>query len=645
MGQGREHLAGRKARGGSSTQVLVIAGVLLVAVIGACFLLLGKSSAPPAPPKPAAVAPVPPPPTAKLEPPAATVPEPAKTAVEAKKTQPPTPVEIEVPAKPPETPRAEPPKPEPPPAKPAEPKPAEPKKEVRDAKEPGEGDRYGKFTYRVAQGPHLEAVAATFFGSEGAEEFVDAGALPDGTLVAFGNAWGPAFPSEPAPVVLGRGQHTGQPLTAKDKKGREALRRDSPDIAGFIVLYASDLGAIRKVVRFDWGVASILAGRVAADGKGLVVAGRSSEAFRAVAGQAPLSKTAPPPAGKTGADVYIARLTPEGKPEWVWILEKNGDPPERFWMDEQGAVYFDAQGMTRISADGKELKKLSPKTQGAQEGWVGVHPKDGSVYFGGSRNTNTGREPYRQPFLYKYDAEGQQKWKLFEPNPKEISSAPGAGHLESDSMVRALDFAPNGDMLIAGWSDGGNSVFPRQATDWHKPATGAGMGMSAWGMRGANSLGHIMRLDSGTLETKAHSWLVGYIPQWFSEAKSRNAPNHISLVNMRVLGDGTVALTGRAATGLIQTPSAFWTDPKNGGKYGGEFVTVFNEDLTNLRFSSYMPGCKDVRLGVAPKGLLVVSRSKGSDGNEPPTKSPAVKALQGECKGPYDGHIVLLRSP
>jgi hypothetical protein len=511
--------------------------------------------------------------------------------------------------------------------------------------EPPESDRYAKFTFRAAQGPHLKVVAATYFGGEGLEEFVDAGALPDGTLVAFGNAWGPVFNSSPEPRVLGSGKHAGEPATTKDKKGKEQIRWDSPDMAGFVAFYEPGLAKLKQVIRFDWGLASILTGMVSGDGKALVVAGRSTPAFQAWAKEAALFKTQPPGAGKTGSDVYVARITPDGKAEWVWVLEKNGDPPEQFWSDEAGAVYFDAGGMTRISPDGKELKIISAKTEGKQEYWVGVHPKDGSVFFGGARNTNTGREPYRQPFLYKYDPAGEKKWTLWEPNPKEISSAQGAGHLESDSQVRAVEFAPNGDMLVAGWSDGGNSVFPKQATDWRKPAAGAGFGMSSWGMKSANSLGHLMRINYESLETKAHTWWVAYVPANFVEQRSRNAPNHVSLLQLKVLSDGAVAVTGRAATGLIQTPNAFWPDPKDGEKYGGEFVTVFNEDLTQVRFSSYMPGCERVRLGKTAKGVLIASRSKGTDGYPRATKSPVVNAVQGECKGVCDGHLVLLEMP
>src|SRR6185295_19877728 len=76
--------------------------------------------------------------------------------------------------------------------------------------------RYEGYTDRAAQGPKMKLVAATYFGGEGLEEFIAARILPDGTILAFGNAWGPEFPG--APLVLGKGEHRKLIATATDSK-------------------------------------------------------------------------------------------------------------------------------------------------------------------------------------------------------------------------------------------------------------------------------------------------------------------------------------------------------------------------------------------------------------------------------------------
>jgi hypothetical protein len=209
-----------------------------------------------------------------------------------------------------------------------------------------------------------------------------------------------------------------------------------------------------------------------------------------------------------------------------------------------------------------------------------------------------------------------------------------------------MAWSKSGELLVSGWSDGGNSVFPRQALDWHKPATGGGMGLQTWGMKRASSLGHIMRIDPKTWETKSHTWWAAFIPGWFSSARDRGAPNGLSIEQIRVLNDGSVAIAGGSATGLIQTPNAFWLDPMTGNKYGGAYVSVFLPDLSNLLFSSYLPGCTPVAIGATRTGVAIVSRSTGDDASPGrPTSSPIKKAIQKEFGGHTDAHIVVLELP
>lgn len=519
------------------------------------------------------------------------------------------------------------------------------------------GGRHGEYSRKAAAGPHADVVAATFFGSEGCEEFVDAGGLPDGTIVAFGNAWGPRFVTRPDSVVLGQGRHSGLPALKKDSKGKTSLSYDNPDSAGIMVFFAEDLGAVRKIVRMDWGVANIRAGQVVDGGRGLVIAGQCHPAFGtfsrafAAVNTMPFAEAPPDPKKKRPAapavrpDVYIARFAADTlKPQWVWVLEKNGNPPENIFADREGAIYFDAGGLRRISPDGAALKLVNSKANSGTARWLGVDSSDGGVFFGGDRNTHTGQQPYRQPYMYKFDPAGRKLVTLWEPDPKTIGSATGG--LESDSSPRAMAWARSGDLLVAGWSDGGNSVFPRQALDWRKPAAGAGMGMQTWGMKNANSLGHIMRIDPKTWETKAHTWWAAFIPSWFSDPKHRGAPNFVNIGQIVVLNDGSVAVAGSAATGLIQTPNGFWVDAMDGRKYGGSYAALFLPDLSNLLFSSYMPGCQSVSLGVTRRGVVAVSRSTGGDGDEVrPTMSPAKNAIQKEFMGGTDAHIVVFELP
>jgi hypothetical protein len=514
--------------------------------------------------------------------------------------------------------------------------------------------RYESFTEKAAKGPKMTPVAATYFGGEGLEEFMAARQLPDGTIAAFGNAWGPSFPG--TPTVLGKGEHRRLKNAVTDAKGKASYPPENPDIAGMVVFYAPDLGQIRKVLRFDWGVASLSAGALASDGKALLVAGRSSPHFRGVAKK--LEKR-PPPEGKdagpyeyegapVSGDVFVARLTPEGVLEWAWIFEGARTPPSELWTDQAGHVYADVRGLFRIAPDGASGTQVSPLSGGRQSRWLGVDPKDGAAFYGGDRNTNTGKEPWRQPFLYRIDPKGEKEWALWEWAPKSLRDGvtPGVQGEVSDSSPRALDVGRNGELWVGGWSDGGNSLFVKQPTDATKKVPEAKFGMDCSGMKGANSLAHLMRIDGKTKEADLHAWWVAYFPANFVDAKKKNSPNGARIRQVKELAEGKgVAIAGSAASVLVQTPNAFYKYPGDGSGYGGECVVVYDAACSSLLFSSYLPGCENVSIWPTSKGLVAVSRSRGTDGGKEPIPSPVLHALQPEHHGDLDAHILLLELP
>lgn len=530
--------------------------------------------------------------------------------------------------------------------------------------------RHEEYTARFAKGEKATPVAATFFGGSGAEEFVDVGQLPDGTIVAFGNSSGPDFPATPKPVVLGAGQHRGLKAVVVPAKGPKQLAQENPDLAGMLVFYDEKLSRVLKTVRFDWGVASLSMGVVGGDGKSLFIAGRCTAAFRGLAKGARSFQVEPyvaaePPADPKGkkrrppavgpyeyeaapvtGDVFVARLSSDGERlEWVWIFEAVRKPPEKLWTDKRGNLYFDIRGMRRISPDGKTATVVNDRIGGGQVGWRCVDPEDGGLLFGGDRNTNTGYQPYRQPYLYKFDQKGQKAWTLWEPKPQECACGGDGNGLCSDSSVRGVVFGPTGDMIVLGWSDGGNSVFTRQPTNWREMAGKSALGMESWGMKSASSLAYVLVIDPKTHRQKAWTLFLPYIPMNFENARFRGAPNGASIQKICGLTDGSIGFTGSASTGLIQTPNALYAPPADGRKYGGSFVAIMTGGMDDLLFSSHLPGCEDISLAHTKRGLIVASRSEGQSGDDPPAPSPTIKPVQGKCNGEFDGHLLLLESP
>lgn len=521
------------------------------------------------------------------------------------------------------------------------------------------GGRHGEFSQKYLSAPHCTTAAATWFGGPDAEEFVSAAGLTDGSIVGFGNAWGPAFPEQPAATVWGQGGHSGRKNLSLDAKGKPTVDEKSPDRSGFMAWYSPDGRKLLRILRFDWGVASILTGRQRGEGKGLVIAGACGPHFASFAATVKVRQTLPyePPAkpgkGKKApdpskqVDVYVAGLAADGTPEWLVVLEKNGDPPDQLFSDRLGRIWFDARGLRRIDADGRNMLLFNPLSGSGTTRWLGVHPSGEAAYFGGDRNTHTGAEPYRQPFFYKIGPEDKKLYTLWEPNPKAIGSKGDGSGLMSDSSPRAMTVLPNGTLCVTGWSDGGNTVFAHQALDYHQPVPSLGLGMSAWGMKNANSLAHMMMIDDTTQKTLAYTSWLAYLPTWFNDPKYRGAPNGIGITQVELTAGGLAVLCGSAATGFVQSSGCYWQDPKDGEKYGGCYVAVLQSDLTNAHFASYLPGYQTVDIAVRKNDVLVVGRSQPSDlrAKGPQVAPPTVKPVQERCGGGLDGHLILLTAP
>lgn len=448
-------------------------------------------------------------------------------------------------------------------------------------------NRYVVYHEQVAKGPHAKLVGTVTLGAKGRQEFIAGAELADGTLALFGNVWGAGFTEGPPPVILGAGQ--GQ------------ARGDEP--AGFLAFYAPELAGLRRIVKFDQNILRVTCGTTTADGQGLLLACQTQAGFAA------LEKLSGVWQGE--GDACILRLTADGQ-KIDWARRLRGKPADTLWQDKTGQVYCDVGGLQRISADGKDSKTISTKTRTGTAKWLHVDP-DGNAYFGGDRNTRTGREPWRQPYLYKFDPQGKQLWAAWEFSPRVVSSA-HAG-LESDSSVRGMAQRPDGTLIVTGWSDGGNSVFQRQAMDWKRNCPEAPLGWSPWWPRGANSYAHLMLFDPQKQETVAHLWWCGYLPNNFMGGPvyaNRTAGQGIGRVIS--LPGGAIGFTGGGATGLIQTPNAFWKDPHDGKKMGGETCVILNQDLSGVLFSSYLPNVSGARPAPTRKGMLVTGRIKAQDG-------------------------------
>lgn len=509
------------------------------------------------------------------------------------------------------------------------------------------GGRYESFMRKAERGPHVDTIAATYFGTDSHEEFLTAAGQSDGTIVAFGNAWGPQFSRSLRPTVLGRGAHRGLNPYERGDSDRD-LDRANPDIAGMIVRYSEDLSSIRSVTRFDWGVGTITDGLVTKDDN-IVITGRATQAMSALAQRERRMQVVQRPDDGDGSysyqgvDLpghgYVAQLSPDAsRLQWIVLLAGHGQP-RGIYFDHESNLILDSRGLWRIAPDGSDVSRIEGAERGGR--MLGVSPQDGKILRGGHNNPGTGREPWWRPYVNCFSNDGEHLWEIYAWDGRLV----GHDHyrLVSDSYVRGGTWDAEGNILLLGSSDGGNSVYTRHPTDLGRGVGMNNYGMSTWGMR-VGQASYILRIDPDNFDVLAKSTWLSFVPNNFEGVSARNRPNTIGIRHVQPLPGGHIGIAGRSATGLIETPNAWYQYPRDGSRFGGYYVSVFSRDLDHLYFSSYTPGLDVQGLGAARSGLVVVGRATEADrhGNEPPIKNAIQENFAG---GEHDAHIILMEAP
>gem|GEM_PF-1123415 len=538
--------------------------------------------------------------------------------------------------------------------------------------EPPRLPRLAEFIRKAAKQPRMAVRSATLFGSPGVEQFVAAGSQADGTVVAFGNAFGKAFPDAGAPpAVLGKGawrdvnEFVGgrESFWDEDHMAAGELDGEYPNQAGMIVRYAPGLAKVVSVARFDWGVATIDHGTVGPDGS-LYVSGRCTEQFRSVANAAAVKVVPQPTDLRCGrkfyqglwlsGDSYVARLSSDGaKVLWAWVFSscRRGS---RVWVDSAGGATFDIVGLKHVSPDGQKLTDvpLAEHLAGVTDlRLLAVSPLDRSVFRGGWRVANTGREVWKQPLLLAHDAAGRGGRALYGWHPG--LSGHDDFRLVADSGFTAAEWMPDGTVWLCGWSGGADSVLLRSPVDLERVVKRDGFGMDLAGGQDAR-VPLLLHFDPRTRGVDLCAAFPAYgtwpDPRRRQRSDPEDALRGVAVSHFAVLADGALAIAGKAEPFVVQTPGAFGCSPEHdwselpAAGAEGSFVAVFDPRCENLLFSSVLPGVEIAGLAATKGGLAVVGRTGGltADGRSAPLVRPAQGLYAG---GRLDAYILLLEKP
>lgn len=486
--------------------------------------------------------------------------------------------------------------------------------------------RYVEYSKRVkGSGGRVQVAAATFFGGPGDEAFLGGGFLADGTIVAAADLVAPdGLPPVPQIVI-------GTDPTADDAGVQ--IRR-----APVVCRYSADMKTMKGITRFAWSTASIKSAKVSASGA-LVVCGDASPGFDSVMQAARKSGSTGDAAVSTGP--FVARFSADaGALDWVVMFpgtkintgfrsadEVHVETPDRSWIiGADGAV---REGPKRIR-DGIRSR-----------GVFGVSPHDNATYYGGDYQSRTAFEPYRNPYLIRYDDTGKPKWTAWN------WTGPMVGvyfRQVSDSAVRGIKFARNGDLLVIGWSDGGNTVFCNEPYDLEAMHNKYGFFSEMWGA-GVSSFCHLLRMDAKTMEVTAATYFISYLP-------FKDRPNGGSVADIAQLDDDRWALVGGTALGLIETPDAWikpWIrqyqeDPATAKPHGGSCFAMFDAKFKDLLFCSLTPGVRRSSLATRGKYVLLSGAAQQNAGTYTETSdaiqvAPVQRAYGG---GKTDGYLMLI---
>lgn len=498
--------------------------------------------------------------------------------------------------------------------------------------------------YKNPPNPIKAVVVAGWLGSEGTEWCSGADLLADGTVVVGGTALGPTMKTLCGVTVKVLGTDSGSGPGAqeqKDPKDKLILpdwKRN--DGAGFVAGLAPDAKSCKWAVRFPWKSGSIT--DLIADPSGIYVTGKAGDAISAVGSVRNVS--AEPVDAQVGS-VFVTKLSLDGSKILWTVTFSDPDRGPKLRLVGDGRLIVEGGWAYILKADGTidKVVQLNKKYKGCR----GVNPVTFQSAFGWDSNTNTGREPWRQPHLRitsgpEPDATSKTYYAW---NPKLVGT--DKYRLVSDSSFRLLHYVDGKTLYAIGWSDGGNTVFEREPTNLDAGVKFQGLGFSTWGAY-VGSFCHILKFDVSGPEPKVIGKTL-----WASYLRGKDKPNSSSVTSIEEASDKSTMIAGGAAHHIIQTGNHIFSSSE---EVAGQYIAVLAGDASSIRFCSAIDcaglvkirdnttwGLASRKVGEKNFALFVSGAIEKRPNAEPPIfasqKNPVQKTFGG---GLADGYLVLL---
>jgi len=293
--------------------------------------------------------------------------------------------------------------------------------------------------------------------------------------------------------------------------------------------------------------------------------------------------------------------------------------------------------------DGDELWKASLPAHGEPRPFsVARDPKRGTVFVTGYGMTHTGKEPYKDPFLFAFDSKGKLLDTLWNPDPKKQCAAKHGGTgLMADGTGCFVDAVPGGRLLAVVYHDGGNAITTRDPRDPFAkldPQIMAGVFQNSpgHGMKGAITTSVCYRIDPSdptNLKLEKGTWMCAWL-------NNRSRANTLRMEAAAGNAKGDVFIVGASASDCpVQTPWFPWREKEY---HGGGFLAVLDGGFKMVRCGTF-PSVDLVTVAERDGVVVAAGRAKPHKaGDDDSAVKTTAKSGSTAVAGDSDGYLVIL---
>lgn len=248
-------------------------------------------------------------------------------------------------------------------------------------------------------------------------------------------------------------------------------------------------------------------------------------------------------------------------------------------------------------------------------------------------------------YLRAYGSGGALRWSAYDFAAAELTTA----SLSADSEGRRVTLGADGKLYLAGWTDGGNSLFGRDPLDLARtPGPDELVKFDAYNnpfnLSGARSLAWYGRFEPADGRLLAGQWLLTRL----SDGKG----NSIAIYGIDAAQDGTLALAGEAYASLPGRDSMVFGGARLGAYEGGEpYLLVVAPDFkarrlwTALAASGTSAGGSPASGVAIGDGLVLLGATLNPRASAPARGLLTASGPQQAVAGGSEGYFLLTQAP